>query len=341
MMERRVRGNSHARCEAGENSEIVSKSYLSLLFLYTKMNNVSGISNAASARASDMQLKIEYINELHGGDKGVVFATGTPISNSMAEMYIMQSYLQKNTLKELGIDYFDGWAADFGETVTALEMAPSGQGYRMWTRFAKFTNLPELMTLYRSFADVQTADMVKLDVPEAERITVTLEPSEQTVQIAEEIAKRAEAIYNGGVDPHLDNMLKVTSDGKKLALAIRCFDPFLKEEGCGEEQHRPDEGPRPHDHQTGAGKNIVGRLLLLLAQPHRDGHGGAHADEVGQGKVDDDKGHGQVDGGEGGVPQHLAHQNTVNELIEGGGQHADGPRQGREHKEFAGRGFGK
>lgn len=202
-------------------------------FLYTKMNNVSGISNAASARASDMQLKIEYINELHGGDKGVVFATGTPISNSMAEMYVMQSYLQKNTLEELGIDYFDGWAADFGETVTALEMSPSGQGYRARTRFAKFTNLPELMTLYRSFADVQTADMVKLDVPEAERITVTLEPSEQTVQIAEEIAKRAEAIYNGGVDPHIDNMLKVTSDGKKLALDVRCFDQFLKDEGTG------------------------------------------------------------------------------------------------------------
>lgn len=202
-------------------------------FLYTKMNNVSGISNAASARASDMQMKIEYINELHGGDKGVVFATGTPISNSMAEMYIMQTYLQRNTLEELGIGYFDSWAADFGETVTALEMAPSGQGYRARTRFAKFTNLPELMTLYRSFADVQTADMVKLDVPEAERVTVTLEPSEQTLQIAEEIAKRAEAIYNGGVDPHEDNMLKVTSDGKKLALDVRCFDPFLKDEGMG------------------------------------------------------------------------------------------------------------
>lgn len=202
-------------------------------FLYTKMNNVSGISNAASARASDMQMKIEYINELHGGDKGVVFATGTPISNSMAEMYIMQTYLQRNTLEELGINYFDSWAADFGETVTALEMAPSGQGYRARTRFAKFTNLPELMTLYRSFADVQTADMVKLDVPEAERVTVTLEPSEQTLQIAEEIAKRAEAIYNGGVDPHEDNMLKVTSDGKKLALDVRCFDPFLKDEGMG------------------------------------------------------------------------------------------------------------
>ena len=228
-------------------------------FLYTKMNNVSGISNAASARASDMQLKIEYINELHGGDKGVVFATGTPISNSMAEMYIMQSYLQKNTLKELGIDYFDGWAADFGETVTALEMAPSGQGYRARTRFAKFTNLPELMTLYRSFADVQTADMVKLDVPEAERITVTLEPSEQTVQIAEEIAKRAEAIYNGGVDPHLDNMLKVTSDGKKLALDIRCFDPFLKEEGRGKLDECADNAAKEYE-ETNA---ICGTQLIF------------------------------------------------------------------------------
>lgn len=125
------------------------------LFLYTKMNNVAGISNAASARASDLQLKIEYINELHGGDKGVVFATGTPISNSMTEMYTMQTYLQKQTLARLGIDYFDAWAADFGETVTALELAPSGKGYRARTRFAKFTNLPELLTLYHSFADVK------------------------------------------------------------------------------------------------------------------------------------------------------------------------------------------
>lgn len=219
-------------------------------FLYTKMNNVSGISNAASARASDMQLKIEYINELHGGDKGVVFATGTPISNSMAEMYIMQSYLQKNTLEELDINFFDGWAADFGETVTALEMAPSGQGYRARTRFAKFTNLPELMTLYRSFADVQTAYMVKLDVPEAERITVTLEPSEQTVQIAEEIAKRAEAIYGGSVDPHEDNMLKVTSDGKKLALDVRCFDPFLKDEGTGKLDICADNAAKVYEDTT-------------------------------------------------------------------------------------------
>lgn len=157
------------------------------LFLYTKMNNVAGISNAASARASDLQLKIEYINELHGGDKGVVFATGTPISNSMTEMYTMQTYLQKRTLEKLGIDYFDAWAADFGETVTALELAPSGKGYRARTRFAKFTNLPELLTLYHSFADVKTD--VKLDVPEVERKVITLKPSDTVIDLTEEIAK--------------------------------------------------------------------------------------------------------------------------------------------------------
>ena len=199
------------------------------LFLYTKMNNVAGISNAASARASDLQLKIEYINELHGGDKGVVFATGTPISNSMTEMYTMQTYLQKRTLEKLGIDYFDAWAADFGETVTALELAPSGKGYRARTRFAKFTNLPELLTLYHSFADVKTD--VKLDVPEAERKVITLKPSDTVIDLTEEIAKRADAIYAGGVDPHIDNMLKVTGDGKKLALDPRCIDPLLSDEG--------------------------------------------------------------------------------------------------------------
>ena len=198
------------------------------LFLYTKMNNVAGISNAASARASDLQLKIEYINELHGGDKGVVFATGTPISNSMTEMYTMQTYLQKQTLARLGIDYFDAWAADFGETVTALELAPSGKGYRARTRFAKFTNLPELLTLYHSFADVRTD--VKLDVPEAERKVITLKPSDTVIDLTEEIAKRADAIYAGGVDPHIDNMLKVTGDGKKLALDPRCIDPLLSDE---------------------------------------------------------------------------------------------------------------
>lgn len=199
-------------------------------FLFTKMNNVAGISTTASQRAADLELKVEYINELHGGDKGVVFATGTPISNSMTEMYTMQSYLQKRSLEEVGLNYFDGWAADFGETITSLELAPSGQGYKPRTRFAKFTNLPELQTMYRSFADVQTADMVKLDVPEAERKVISLKPSETVIELAESIADRAENINAGGVDPHIDNMLKVTSDGKKLALDVRCFDPMVADE---------------------------------------------------------------------------------------------------------------
>ena len=200
------------------------------LFLFTKMNNVAGISNAASQRASDLKLKCEYLQELHGSDRGVVFATGTPISNSMTEMYTMQTYLQPSTLKDLGITFFDGWAADFGETVTSMELSPSGQGYRARTRFAKFTNLPELLKLYRAFADVQTADMVKLNVPEAERHVVNLKPSDTTIELTEEIAERADRIYGGGVDSHIDNMLKVTSDGKKLALDPRCFVPTCKDE---------------------------------------------------------------------------------------------------------------
>lgn len=197
--------------------------YYKNLFLFTKMNNVSGISSAASQRATDLKLKCEYLQELHGSDRGVVFLTGTPVSNSMTEMYTMQTYLQPTTLKELGMPFFDNWAANFGETVTSMELAPSGQGYRAKTRFAKFTNLPELMTLYRSFADVQTADMVKLDVPTAEHVVVNLTPSETVIAFAEEIAARAERINSGGVDPHIDNMLRITSDGKKLALDPRLY----------------------------------------------------------------------------------------------------------------------
>ncbi len=200
------------------------------LFLFTKMNNVAGISNAASQRASDLKLKCEYLQELHGSDRGVVFATGTPISNSMTEMYTMQTYLQPSALRDLGITFFDGWAADFGETVTAMELSPSGQGYRARTRFAKFTNLPELLKLYRSFADVQTADMVKLNVPEAGRHVINLKPSDTIIELAEEIADRADRIYGGGVDSHIDNMLKVTSDGKKLALDPRCYLPVSEDE---------------------------------------------------------------------------------------------------------------
>ena len=199
------------------------------LFLFSKMNNVAGISNAASQKASDLKLKCEYLQELHGSDRGIVFATGTPISNSMTEMYTMQSYMQPSVLSEAGLPYFDAWAADFGETVTSLELAPSGQGYRARTRFAKFTNLPELLTMYRSFADVQTQDMLKLPVPEAERHVINLKPSDTVLQYVDEIAKRAEAIHNG-IDPSIDNMLKVTTDGKKLALDPRCYSPDAPDE---------------------------------------------------------------------------------------------------------------
>ncbi len=204
--------------------------YYKNLYLFTKMNNVAGVSNAASQRASDLKLKCEYLQELHKSDRGVVFGTGTPISNSMSEMYTMQSYLQPTALVENGTTFFDGWAADFGETITSMELAPSGQGYRARTRFAKFTNLPELLTMYRSFADVQTSDMVKLDVPEAEKHVVNLKPSDAVITLAEQIAERAELIHDGLVSPYVDNMLKITSDGKKLALDPRCFVPESEDE---------------------------------------------------------------------------------------------------------------
>ena len=200
------------------------------LFLFTKMNNVSGISNAASRRASDMKLKCEYLNELHGGDKGVVFATGTPISNSLCELYTLQRYLRQNALNELGLQYFDSWAANFAEKTTALELAPSGQGYRTRTRFSKFKNLPELMTLYAEFADLLPEGTVKLDIPEAEKKIITLKPSESVIELTRQIAERADRVYQGRVDPHEDNMLKIASDGKKLALDPRCLDLFAADE---------------------------------------------------------------------------------------------------------------
>jgi len=189
------------------------------------MNNVAGISTAMSKRATDLDMKIDYIQELHGGQKGVVFATGTPISNSMTEMYTMQTYLAKNDLEKAGLKYFDDWAATFGETVVSLELAPSGQGYRSRTRFAKFVNLPELLKMYRSFADVKTQDMLNLPVPKANKQVITIKPTDIILELNENIAERAEAIANGSVDPQDDNMLKITGDGKKLALDPRCFEP--------------------------------------------------------------------------------------------------------------------
>ncbi|MDR3319245.1 MAG: DEAD/DEAH box helicase family protein [Clostridiales bacterium] len=193
-------------------------------FIFTKMSNVAGVSQAASKRSSDLDMKIDYLSELHKGQKGVVFATGTPISNSMVEMYTMQSYLQRQDLTEMGLHVFDHWAANFGITVSALELAPSGQGYRSKTRFAKFTNLPELLRMYRKFADVKTADMLKLPVPKANKHVVTIKPTDTVLELCEIIANRAERINDGGVPPEVDNMLKITGDGRKLALDPRCFD---------------------------------------------------------------------------------------------------------------------
>ena len=199
--------------------------------LVTQMRNVAGLSTNGSERAFDMEMKIEYLSELHdGADKGVIFATGTPISNSMAEMYTMQSYLGKNDLQRAGVQFFDAWANTFGETVTSLELKPSGDGVRPRTRFSRFVNLPELQLMYRKFADVKTAEMLDLPVPEAERITHTLPATEQILEYNDEIVARGAAIERGGVDPSRDNMLKLTSDGKKLALDPRCYDPSAKDE---------------------------------------------------------------------------------------------------------------
>ena len=199
-------------------------------FLFTKMNNVAGISRAMSKRATDLDMKIDYITKLHNGQKGVVFATGTPISNSMVEMYTMQSYLAKRDLQEAGLMFFDDWAATFGETVNALELAPSGQGYRTKTRFAKFVNLPEMLKMYRKFADVKTADMLNLPVPKANRRVITVKPTDDVLRLSEIIVERAEMINAKLVKPEEDNMLRITGDGKKLALDPRCFDPTAKDD---------------------------------------------------------------------------------------------------------------
>ncbi|MCL2861946.1 MAG: DEAD/DEAH box helicase family protein [Firmicutes bacterium] len=194
-------------------------------FIFTKMNNVAGISIAMSKRATDLDMKIDYITELHNGQKGIVFATGTPISNSMVEMYTMQSYLAKQDLRDAGLMFFDDWAAVFGDTVTALELSPSGQGYRTKTRFAKFVNLPEMLKMYRKFADVKTADMLNLPVPHAVRRVIAVKPTDEVLRLNDVITERAEKINAKLVSPEEDNMLKITSDGKKLALDPRCFDP--------------------------------------------------------------------------------------------------------------------
>ena len=199
------------------------------LFLYTKMRNVAGIAQTEAQKSSDMFAKCQYLDEITGG-KGVTFATGTPISNSMTELYTNMRYLQYGTLQKLGLGHFDAWAASFGETQTAIELAPEGTGYRAKTRFAKFFNLPELIALFKESADIQTPDMLKLPVPEAEYENVVLKPSELQKDMVASLAERAEAVRDRQVQPYEDNMLKITNDGRKLALDQRLLNDMLPDE---------------------------------------------------------------------------------------------------------------
>ena len=238
------------------------------LFLHTKMMNVAGITQTEAQKSSDMFAKCRYMDELTGG-RGVVFATGTPVSNSMVELYTMMRYLQFDTLERNGHRHFDNWAADFGEKVTAMELKPEGTGFRAKTRFARFYNLPELISIWKEAADIQTADMLKLPVPEAENIVVTTEASSFQQEMVKKLGERADAIRNGGVEPTVDNMLAITSDGRKLALDQRLMNPML-----------PDD---PDSKVNACVKNVfqvwqestptLGTQLLFcdLSTPHYDG----------------------------------------------------------------------
>ena len=199
------------------------------MFLYTKMRNIAGIAQTDAQKSSDMFAKCQYLDEITGG-KGVTFATGTPVSNSMVELYTIMRYLQYDTLQKLHLGHFDSWAASFGETVTAIELSPEGTGYRAKTRFARFFNLPELISLFKESADVQTADMLNLPVPEAEYINEVLKPSETQQEMVSSFADRAERVRNGNVDSRTDNMLKITNDGRKLALDQRLINDLLPDE---------------------------------------------------------------------------------------------------------------
>ncbi|MBP5717427.1 MAG: DEAD/DEAH box helicase family protein, partial [Abditibacteriota bacterium] len=238
------------------------------LFLATKMSNVAGIAQSEAQKSSDMFGKCRYMDEITGG-RGVCFATGTPVSNSMVELYTMMRYLQYDTLERNGHKHFDNWAADFGEKVTAMELKPEGSGFRAKTRFARFYNLPELISIWKEAADIQTADMLKLPVPEAENIVVQTEPSEFQQEMVRDLGERADAVRNRHVDPRADNMLAITGDGRKLALDQRLMNPLL-----------PDD---PHSKVNACVENVfsvwqesaplLGTQLVFcdLSTPHYDG----------------------------------------------------------------------
>ena len=213
--------------ELGVDRLFVDEShYYKNLYLYTKMRNVGGIAQTEAQKSSDLFMKCRYLDEITGG-RGAVFATGTPISNSMVELYTIQRYLQYNTLVKNGLQHFDAWASTFGETITAVELTPEGTGYRAKTRFAKFYNLPELMAMFKEIADIKTADMLNLPVPEAKYHNIAVKPSEMQKEMVASLAERAEQVRGGGVDSSVDNMLKITNDGRKLALDQRMLNDML------------------------------------------------------------------------------------------------------------------
>ena len=238
------------------------------LYLYTKMRNVGGIAQTEAQKSSDMFMKCRYLDGMTGG-KGVIFATGTPVSNSMVELYTMQRYLQYNTLVRKNLQHFDAWASTFGETVSAIELAPEGSGYRMKTRFAKFYNLPELMMMFREVADIQTADMLNLPVPEAEYKVVAVKPSEIQKDMVQTLGERAERVRNGMVNPMQDNMLLITNDGRKLALDQRLTNEMLPDEpeskvnACVNEVYRFWE--------EGKEQKLTQLLFCDLSTPKNDG----------------------------------------------------------------------
>lgn len=238
------------------------------LYLYTKMRNVAGIAQTEALKSSDMFMKCQYLDELTGG-KGVVFATGTPVSNSVVELYTMQRYLQHHTLVEHNLQHFDAWASTFGETVTAIELAPEGTGYRLKTRFAKFYNLPELMQMFREVADIQTADMLNLPVPEVEYRVVSVKPSEMQRDMVAELGERAERVRDGMVNATEDNMLLITNDGRKLALDQRMMNELLpdypesKVNACVEEVYNFWE--------QGQEKRLTQLVFCDLSTPKTDG----------------------------------------------------------------------
>ena len=213
--------------ELGVDRLFVDEShYYKNLYLYTKMRNVGGIAQTEAQKSSDLFMKCRYLDEITGG-RGTVFATGTPISNSMVELYTIQRYLQYNTLVKNGLQHFDAWASTFGETITSVELTPEGTGYRAKTRFAKFYNLPELMAMFKEIADIKTADMLNLPVPEAKYHNIAVKPSEMQKEMVASLAERAEQVRGGGVDSSVDNMLKITNDGRKLALDQRMLNDML------------------------------------------------------------------------------------------------------------------